>query len=553
MGSMSLNEGRSVNPGYTRWLLDTLQYQGNAQRRPERQPRLHLSRFGQRVSVPSTLNEGRSVNPGYTWVEPEASARHLLRSTKAGASTPATPESRICLTLATSYAQRRPERQPRLHPRPLKVATTLQERSTKAGASTPATLAVLQRGEESGALRSTKAGASTPATHDPEGRVVARRHRSTKAGASTPATHRAWQKYAALVEHAQRRPERQPRLHRRAPNHGGAVDLRSTKAGASTPATLFHGLFSWRITATLNEGRSVNPGYTGRSDRVSPPARALNEGRSVNPGYTRRPREKANRSRRAQRRPERQPRLHALQRGASAWTWTWALNEGRSVNPGYTRGCGEWLWLVSERSTKAGASTPATPATSQRLRGHPRALNEGRSVNPGYTGGAPSASSSIASAQRRPERQPRLHAGGASSPGCRLTPLNEGRSVNPGYTRTSVSSRVGTFIAQRRPERQPRLHAPVLACTDRMAWSAQRRPERQPRLHDQDVGVLAHRALRSTKAGASTPATLLNSAKGQYRDKPSLAHGRGSLDGDVFAAISRDFGRYPVRMVRIKR
>ena len=57
---------------------------------------------------------------------------------------------------------------------------------------------------------------------------------------------------------------------------------------------------------------------------------------------------------------------------------------------------------------------------------------------------------------------------------------------------------------------------------------------------------------RSTKAGASTPATLLNSAKGQYRDKPSLVHGCGSLDNDAFASISRDFGRYPVRMVGIK-
>ena len=57
---------------------------------------------------------------------------------------------------------------------------------------------------------------------------------------------------------------------------------------------------------------------------------------------------------------------------------------------------------------------------------------------------------------------------------------------------------------------------------------------------------------RSTKAGASTPATPLNSAKGQYWDKPSLVHGRGNLDDDASAAISRDFGRYPVRIVRIK-
>ena len=36
----------------------------------------------------------------------------------------------------------------------------------------------------------------------------------------------------------------------------------------------------------LNEGRSVNPGYTHDPILLSPPTGTLNEGRSVNPGYT---------------------------------------------------------------------------------------------------------------------------------------------------------------------------------------------------------------------------------------------------------------------------
>ena len=86
--------------------------------------------------------------------------------------------------------------------------------------------------------RSTKAGASTPATR----RCFwwtrfATRHRSTKAGASTPATPPVYGSAAALCSTAQRRPERQPRRHRRGRGEGDGIHPRSTKAGASTPAT----------------------------------------------------------------------------------------------------------------------------------------------------------------------------------------------------------------------------------------------------------------------------------------------------------------------------
>ena len=137
-----------------------------AQRRPERQPRRH-----------SDIERGGGVDE--------------CRSTKAGASTPATLEMVPVSTTDPCAAQRRPERQPRRHNLPRMMHSQEHVRSTKAGASTPAT-----HGGELGSNhvehgRSTKAGASTPATQLNRRGLAHRPARSTKAGASTPAT-RAW-------------------------------------------------------------------------------------------------------------------------------------------------------------------------------------------------------------------------------------------------------------------------------------------------------------------------------------------------------------------------
>ena len=153
------------------------------------------------------------------------------------------------------------------------------------------------------------------------------------------------------------------------------------------------------------------------------------------------------------------------------------------------------------RSTKAGASTPATPVS-------------------------PSAHD-LVSAQRRPERQPRRH--------CPS-------SVR--FPRPVRSTKAGASTPATLPPSYREVSSPVIRSTKAGASTPATPVTRLTGVEGQH---------RSTKAGASTPATRLNSAKGQYRDKPSLIHGRGSLDDDVFAAISRDFGRYPVRMVRIKR
>ena len=271
----SLNEGRSVNPGYT-W---------------------GCSRYG---VTRSALNEGRSVNPGYT--DSRARPRHLQppRSTKAGASTPATRIAAHGPDTCNHPAQRRPERQPRLHNSAATLSrlrlTALNEgRSVNPGYTRHRSKAcqrtLAQRRPE-----------RQPRLHARAVIVASRRKGSTKAGASTPATHSI----------SIRPLNSDPLNEGRSVNPGYTFCLiiiqhprlaRSTKAGASTPATRrSHGYHAptWEPLVPLNEGRSVNPGYTRPGASV--PAFYAQRRPDVNPGYTR--------SRIAQRRPERQPRLH---------------------------------------------------------------------------------------------------------------------------------------------------------------------------------------------------------------------------------------------------
>ena len=88
----------------------------------------------------------------------------------------------------------------------------------------------------------------------------------------------------------------------------------------------------------------------------------------------------------------------------------------------------EWL----TRSTKAGASTPATRAPSSPSPSWSPALNEGRSVNPGDT---------------------RAWSRGFRN---RVSPLNEGRSVNPGDTAKFCKGAVSGQTIARPRAREPR-------------------------------------------------------------------------------------------------
>ena len=160
--------------------------------------------------------------------------------------------------------------------------------------------------------RSTKAGVETPATPPMMANIILFRiSRSTKAGVETPATHGGGRRGSRDREGAQRRPGSRPRRHSsklRSPAGGGD---RSTKAGVETPATPP----TWELPSGSNN--------------------ALNEGRGRDPGDTRTPAEALNRTRSAQRRPGSRPRRHVL------------------TSTG--------LRSITERSTKAGVETPATP------------------------------------------------------------------------------------------------------------------------------------------------------------------------------------------------
>ena len=208
-----LNEGRGTHPG------DTARWQCGPT------PRAHRS------------NEGRGTHPGDTDVAGRHRGRRL-RSTKAGARTPATlapgrhPTARGVDTAQTKAgartpatpdrkpeafdaapAQRRPGHAPRRHLRPAQGRDRIGSRSTKAGARTPATPRHVPR-RQGADDRSTKAGARTPATPTRK-----------------PTSKYKW-------NNAQRRPGHAPRRHA-APS--------PTRCAADRP---------------LNEGRGTHPGDT---------------------------------------------------------------------------------------------------------------------------------------------------------------------------------------------------------------------------------------------------------------------------------------------------
>ena len=227
------------------------------------------------------LNEGRGINPGDTSGDDRFRRRDRAtpnrRSTKAGASTPATPCA-LGRTLWNSLlylAQRRPGHQPRRHfvpGSPPPAASVALMRSTKAGASTPATRLLRRRtGETVCPVAQRRPG------HQP------RRHCSYNAGVM-PAV-------GCLL--AQRRPGHQPRRH-----------------SSGSPSARTHG----RSSRPLNEGRGINPGDT-YSLMVGlphhPDARSTKAGASTpaTPSISASSR-RGQWSGAAQRRPGHQPRRH---------------------------------------------------------------------------------------------------------------------------------------------------------------------------------------------------------------------------------------------------
>ena len=234
---------------------------------------------------------------------------------------------------------------------------------------------------------------------------------------------------------AQRRPGHQPRRH--------------------PPARWRSG----RRGVPLNEGRGINPGDTGRESAGAGVWRGF---RSTKAGAST-PATHAARAGNspahmcAQRRPGHQPRRHTVDRVTVHETDNAQRRPGHQPRR-HVQGDRRAAAVV-ERSTKAGASTPATPAELPQRR----------------TG--------LKRAQRRPGHQPRRHAGTGRQARGSDAALNEGRGINPGDTPSHTANSSPFRIAQRRPGHQPRRHpAPPENCTSGTT-SAQRRPGHQPRRH----------------------------------------------------------------------
>ena len=242
-----------------------------------------------------------------------------------------------------------------------------------------------------------------------------------------------------------------------------------------------------------------------RSSRAICSRSPLNEGRGANPGDTR-----------------------AAGRGGSRRR---PLNEGRGANPGDTPGGTGEIGPEHPRSTKAGARTPATRGRNGAGRAPRRPLNEGRGANPGDTKRAPASAPGASVAQRRPGREPRRHhrlaelsevgdlrstKAGARTPATPAVrtyadsdfePLNEGRGANPGDTTSAPVRAPSQTPAQRRPGREPRRHLELRRVLADDGSVAQRRPGREPRRHSARRRPAILVGVRSTKAGARTPAT----------------------------------------------
>ena len=257
---------------------------------------------------------------------------------------------------------------------------------------------------------------------------------------------------------AQRRPGPRPRRHPRAPCSASWFRPALNEGRGRDPGDTSGRTTRRRSWPALNEGRGRDPGDTPESLGRVPIPYALNEGRGRDPGDTVGRLMLSSIASTAQRRPGPRPRRHHPA-PRSPRRSVQSLNEGRGRDPGDTMSDGEQRPGViraqrrpgprprrheklgnptgsrKQRSTKAGAETPATRSGTERPGGRSHPLNEGRGRDPGDTPGGPG---------RRRSR----------------SALNEGRGRDPGDTGASTRIMVTPGGAQRRPGPRPRRHPP---------------------------------------------------------------------------------------------
>ena len=235
----------------------------------------------------------------------------------------------------------------------------------------------------------------------------------------------------------------------------------------------------------------------------------------------------------AQRRPGREPRRHHPTCRAATIVRRWSLNEGRGANPGDTAWPAAIHVRCGQRSTKAGARTPATLHL-------PGRDNAGRALNEGSR--TPATQHLPGRGHHHAERSTKA---GARTPATRACPrsahpapraLNEGRGANPGDTRYSSrpcwSQRSRSTKAGARTPATPLVYSPSGSASGRSTKAGARTPATPLGRLPVDL-----RDARSTKAGARTPATLYLPVR-VARLRWPLNEGRGANPGDTTASSS---------------
>ena len=531
-----------------------------AQRRPGREPRRH-----ERI--------------------PDGAGVVADRSTKAGARTPATPGDGWSGCVSRWTAQRRPGREPRRHATVRRWAPSYSTCAQRRPGREPRRHHVFGDRTHRHVVRSTKAGARTPATLVVSGQLIPTVIAQRRPGREPRRHSHSIAHGHSCISRAQRRPGREPRRHRvgaqatgRLPslNEGRGANPGDTDGRARQPAG----------AAALNEGRGANPGDTRSAARDMDMWRpwTLNEGRGANPGDTARAEDRVVQAgARSTKAGARTPATHRHPPAAAVIVATRSTKAGARTPA--TRAHRRADDTTTARSTKAGARTPATPRELRvALLVHHRSTKAGART-PATPYASHRSDSASAIAQRRPGREPRRHAGVVRQAPSALRPLNEGRGANPGdtmnfragWTRPSAlnegrganpgdtlpraraavtddgalnegrgANPGDTFMAppglmtstraQRRPGREPRRHARRVAAPMPTSPLAQRRPGREPRRHSAVSRDHEYMKLRSTKAGARTPATPAGRS-GSGTASRALNEGRGANPGDTVRGL----------------